>query len=169
MLNAGTLGLVGCWFYTAAAMHIYLAFRPAGETFAFMLVLAFGAVMICYGVSHVGYFAIAVGAQFAAKTGSDPEAGGRLGNAFFQRLVTITYIPVAVSSLMMLYGIVTGKSLYPRWMIIFLPTILYFLKIPVTRILRGRIRELVNNSYDNFVLFIFFLISTVVLWNSAVI
>jgi len=169
LLNAGSLGLVGCWFYTLAAMHIYLAFRPAGETFAFIISLAFGAVMICYGVSHAGYFAIAAGAQVAAKTGSDIEKGSKLGNVFFQRLVTITYIPVAISSLMMLYGIVTGRSLYPRWMIVFLPVILHFIKTPVIRILRGYPGELVNDSYDNFILFIFFLISTVVLWNGVLV
>ena len=167
LINAGTLGLFGCWFYVLAAWHLYLAFRPAGELFAFILLFAFGAVMICYGISHTAYFSIAAGAHAAADNGTVLEAGGRLGNAFFQRLVIITYVPVGISSLMMLYGIVTGRSLYPKWMVVFLPIIVYLLKIPVLRILKGRLRELVNDSYDNIVLFIFFLISTLVLWNWA--
>jgi hypothetical protein len=169
LIHAGTLGLVGCWFYVLAAWHIYLAFRPAGEIFAFILLLAFGAVMICYGISHIAYFSIAAGAQVAADNGTDLEAGGRLGKAFFQRLVYITYVPVGISSLMMLFGIVTGRSLYPRWMFIFLPLIIYLLKTPLVWILKGRLRELVNDSYDNIVLFVFFLISTLVLWNVPVV
>jgi hypothetical protein len=168
LINAGTLGLVGCWFYVLAAWHLYLAFRPAGEIFAFILFLAFGAVMICYGISHTAYFSIAAGAQVAAGGGTDLEAGGHLGNAFFQRLVTITYVPVVFSSLMMLYGIVTGRSLYPRWMFVFLPIIIYLLKKPIVRILKGHPRELVNDSYDNIVLFVFYLVSTLVLWNETV-
>jgi len=82
--------------------------------------------------------------------------------------MVITYIPAAISSLMMLYGIVTGQSMYPRWMAVFLPIIIYLLKIPVTRILKGRLREIINDSYDNFVLFVFYVLSTVVLWNGAV-
>jgi hypothetical protein len=39
------------------------------------------------------------------------------------------------------------------------------LKIPVTRILKGRLKEIINDAYDNFVLFIFYIISTAVLWN----
>jgi hypothetical protein len=70
--------------------------------------------------------------------------------------------------LMMLYGIVTGQSMYPRWMVIFLPIIIYLLKTPVTRILKGRLREIINDSYDNIVLFVFYILSTAVLWNGIV-
>jgi len=42
------------------------------------------------------------------------------------------------------------------------------LKIPVLHILKGRARELVNDSYDNLSLFIFFALSTIVLWNGIV-
>ena len=168
LINAGTLGLVGCWMYTLASLHLFLAFRPAGEVFAFIFLLAFAATSICYGIGHTAYFAIAAGAQAAAQLGAEAESGGKLGKAFFQRVMVITYIPAAISSLMMLYGIVTGQSMYPRWMAIFLPIIIYLLKIPVTRILKGRLREIINDSYDNFVLFVFYVLSTVVLWNGAV-
>lgn len=168
LLNAGTFGLIGCWFYVLASMHLYLAFRPVGNLFAFILLLAFGATMICYGISHIAYFAIASGAQVAANLGSDIDLGEKLGNTFFQRLVNITFIPVAIFSLMMAYGIVIGKSLYPRWMVIFLPIIIYLLKTPVIRILKGHLREIINDSYDNFVLFVFYVISTIVLWNALV-
>jgi hypothetical protein len=165
LLGAGTLGLVGCWFYTLASLQLYIAFQPAGVIFAFIFLLAFAATMICYGITHTAYFAIATGAQVAAKFGSDVEAGGKLGNTFFQRLVHITYIPVAISSLMMVYGIVTGHSLYPRWMVVFLPIFIYLLKTPVTRILKGHPQEIINDSYDNIVLFAFYFLSTVILWN----
>ncbi len=165
LLNAGMLGMLGCWLYVLGALHVYLAFRPAGGTFAFIFLLAFGAVMVSYGISHTAFFSIAAG----ARAGADPETGGKLGNKFFQRLVTITYIPVTISSLMMLYAIVTGKSLYPWWMVFLLPVIIYLLKTTITRLLRGHLRELVNDSYDNLVLFIFYLISTIVLWNGTVV
>jgi hypothetical protein len=168
LLNAGTLGLIGCWFYTLASMHLYLAFRPAGDVFAFIFLLAFAATSICYGIVHTAYFAIAAGAQVAAQLGSDAESGGKLGNAFFQRVTYIAYIPVAIASAMMLYGILAGQSMYPRWMVVFLPIVIYLLKTPVTRILKGRFKEIINDSYDNIVLFVFYVLSTVVLWNRLV-
>jgi uncharacterized membrane protein len=168
LLAAGMLGLAGCWFYSLASLHVYLALRPAGEIFAFLFALAFAAAMICYGITHTAYFAISAGAQVAARVGRDVEEGGKLGNKFFQRLVYITYIPVAISSLMMFYAILSGQSLYPRWMVIFLPVVIYVLKTPLTGILKGRIKEVINDSYDNFVLLVFFVLSTVVLWNAVV-
>jgi hypothetical protein len=169
LVNAGTLGLVGCWLYTFASLHLYLAFRPAGDVFAFILLLAFAATSISYGIGHSAYFAIAAEAQAAVRLGSEAESGGTLGNAFFHRVTLLAYLPVALFSVMMLYGIVTGQSLYPRWMVVFLPIVLYLLKIPVTRILRGRLREIVNDSYDNMVWLVFYLLSTVVLWNGVVV
>src|SRR4030042_4501416 len=62
LLNAGTLGLIGCWFYTLASLHLFIAFRPVGQLYAFIVFLTFAAVMICYGISHTAYFAIATGA-----------------------------------------------------------------------------------------------------------
>jgi len=166
LLNAGTLGLIGCWFYTLASLQFLMVFQPAGGSFAFIVFLAFGAVMICYGISHTAYFSIAAGAKVAERLGSDVELGGKPGNTFFQRLVYITYFPVAISSLMMFYGIVVGKSLYPRWMAVCLPIIIYLLKSSITRLLKGRIKEIVNDSYDNIVLFVFYVLSTILLWNA---
>ena len=168
LLLAGTLGLVGCWFYTLAAAHLYFAFRPGGALFAIGTFLAFAAVMICYGISHTAYFSIASGAQVAVRLGSDAGTGARLGNAFFKRLVYITYLPVVIASGMMIYGILSGRSFYPRWMVVFLPVVIYLLKKPVVWLLRGRLRELVNDSYDNISLFVFYAISTIVLWNAAI-
>ena len=165
LLNAGTFGLIGCWFYTLASLHIFLGFRPIGEIFAFILALVFAIVMICYGIAHTAYFAIPAGAKMAEQAGMDAGIGGKLGNTFFQRLVFITYVPVAIASMMMFYGIVTGRSMYPRWMVLFLPIILYILKAPITRLLKGRLGEIVNDCYDNLVLFVFFVLSTLVLWN----
>jgi hypothetical protein len=168
LLLAGTLGLIGSWLYTLATLHVYLAFRPAGEIFAFALLLGFAAVTISYGVAHAAYFSIATAARVAAQAGKDVDSQAKLGNVFFQRVTTITYVPVAIFSLMMLYGILAGNSLYPRWMVIFLPVVLYLLKTPVLRLLQGYIREIVNDCYDNLILFVFFVISTFVLWNAAV-
>lgn len=168
LLNAGILGLIGCWFYLLASLQIFIAFRPVGETFAFLLALLFAIVMACYGISHTAYFSIAAGAKVANELESDVDLGGKLGNVFFQRLVYITYIPVAISSVMMVYGVVSGKSMYPQWMVIFLPIVLYLLRSPISRLLKGRLKETINDSYDNVILFVFFVLSTIVLWNDMV-
>lgn len=165
LLRAGMLGLIGCWFYTLASLHVYLAFQPAGQVFAFLLALAFGSTMIGYGIGHTAYFSIATGAQAAIRLGSDPEQGGKLGSVFFKRLSMIIYAPAVVFSLMMIYAILTRQSLYPLWMVFFLPTVIYLFKTPVLKLLKGRLHDLLSDSYDNFILLVFFVLSTLVLWN----
>lgn len=165
LLNGGTLGLVGAWFYLLAAGHVYLAFQPIGTTFSLILFIAFATLMVCYGISHTAYFAIAAGAKAAVQLGSDAETGGKLGNALFQRFVYITYGPAVISTLMMGYGIVSGRSHYPFWMVALIPGVIYLLKPLVVRLLKGRVKDLVNDCYDNLSLFIYFVISTIVLWN----
>lgn len=169
LLRAGTLGVFGCWLYLLGALHAYLAFRPLGEIFAFFLGISFAAVMACYGLSHTAYFAIAAGAQAARQCGADVEAGARLGAAFFARLVAISYVPVLIVSALMAYGVGSGRSLYPRWMIVLLPVVVYVLRVPLLKLLPGRARELANDSYDNLVLLVYYAASTLVLWNASVV
>lgn len=167
LLRAGVLGLIGCWLYGLAAFQIYSAFLPLGERFALILSLGFAATAICYGISHAAYFAIAAGAQAAVRLGGDAETGGQLGGAFFKRLVYITYLPVALVSGLMGYGVLSGRSLYPQWMVLFLPITIYVLRKPVLRVLPGRLGEIVRDSYDNFIFLVFFAASTIVLWNGV--
>jgi hypothetical protein len=164
---AATLGFIGCWFYVFGSVQILIAFRPAGVTLDYIVFLAFAAVMIGYGICHTAYFAIASGARIAVQLGSTAETGGKLGNDLFKRFTNIIYIPVVIFSVIMLYSIVTARSMYPRWMAVFLPIFIYLIKSFILRILRGRLREIVNDSYDNLVLFIFYLMSSIVLWNGG--
>ena len=91
-------------------------------------------------------------------------AAGRAGEALFSKIVLITYLPVLAVSLLMIYGVLSGRSAYPTWMIIFLPIVPYLLRPVVLKILPGRVREVTRDGYDNFVLLLFFLVSTIVLW-----
>jgi hypothetical protein len=164
LVTAGILGLIGCWFYFFSVFHIYYAFLPVGNVFALAVSLAFALVTISYGADHASYYAIGSSAKVAHENKSDVGHAGKMGEALFSKLVLITYIPVLIASLLMLYGVLSGRSAYPCWMAVFLPVIIYLLRVPVLKILRGRAHEIVRDSYDNFVLLVFFLISTLVLW-----
>ncbi|KAF0107302.1 MAG: hypothetical protein FD146_1780 [Anaerolineaceae bacterium] len=164
LVTAGILGLIGSWLYFFGAFHLYYAFLPLGNNFALAVSLSFALVAICYGVGHASYYAIGSSAKVARENQLDIESAGKTGEALFSKLVLITYAPVAIAMLLMLYGIVSGRSAYPIWMVVFLPIVPYLLRVPVLKILRGRAHELVRDSYDNFVLLVFFLMSTIVLW-----
>jgi hypothetical protein len=164
---AALLGLPGSWLYVLGSAQLYFAFQPAGAFLAGITSVAFAAVMIAYGLAHVAYYAIASGVLVAVQNGLDAEQGAAPGSRLYSRLVNVIYVPVIIASALMLYLVGTGQSLYPRWMLVFLPIFLYLLKNPVVKLLPGRLSELARDSYDNQVLLIFFLLSTIVLWRGG--
>jgi hypothetical protein len=165
LVTAGILGLIGSWLYVLSVFHIYFAFLSVGTGFALSVSFAFAMVAIAYGVGHASYYAIGSSAKVARENNLDVELAGKMGEALFSRVTLVTYIHVAIAMLLMLYGIFSGRSAYPLWMVIFLPIVPYLLRSPVLKILSGKTHELVRDSYDNFVLLIFFIMSTIVLWN----
>jgi hypothetical protein len=164
LVNAGVMGLIGSWLYFFSAFHLYYVFLPVGINFALAVSLSFALVAIAYGVDHASYYAIGSTAKVAHENQLNIESAGKMGEALFSKLVLITYAPVVILSLLMVYGVLSGRSSYPIWMVIFLPIVPYLLRVPILKILRGRLHELVRDSYDNFVLLVFFLVSTIVLW-----
>ena len=165
LVAAGVLGLLGSWLYLLSVFHIYFAFLPVGSSFAISVSITFALVAVAYGVGHASYYAIGSGAKLARANGLDIVAAAQSGGALFSRIVMITYIPVAIASLLMLYGILSGRSSYPRWLVLFLPIVPYLLRTPILKIVGGSAREILRDSYDNFVFLVFFLVSTIVLWN----
>ncbi len=165
LVTAGILGLIGSWLYFFSVFHVYYAFLSVGNSFALAMALSFALVAIAYGVGHASYFAIGVAAKIAQDNQLDVTSVGKSGEALFSKIVLITYAPVAVFSLPTMYGVISGRSGYPIWMFIFLPIVPYLLRPIVLKTLRGRVHELVRDSYDNFVLFVYFFVSTLVLWN----
>lgn len=165
LVRAGALGLVGSWFYLFSSLHLYYNFLLTGQANALAIALSFTFVAIAYGVSHSAYYAIASTAMVARENSLDIEAAGKIGAALYNRLVTIAYIPVGIASGLMLIGVLSGRSSYPVWMAVFLPIVPYLLRVPILKILRGRAREIIRDSYDNFILLVFFLLSTLLAWN----
>ena len=164
LVAAGILGLIGSWLYLISAFHIYYAFLSVGKLFALIMALLFALVAIAYGVGHASYFAIGVAVKLANDNQLDVISAGKSGETLFSKIVLITYVPVAFFSLPTIYGVVSGRSAYPIWMFIFLPIIPYLLRPIVLKVLRGRVHEHIRDSYDNFVLLLYFFVSTLVLW-----
>jgi hypothetical protein len=166
LITAGILGLIGSWLYLFGAFHLYFAFVSVGTLYALAISVSFALVAIAFGVAHASYFAIGSSAKLARENHLDVESAGKQGEALFSKLVLLTYIPVAIFSVLTIYGVLSGRSAYPIWMAAFLPIVPYLLRPVVLKILRSRAHELIRDSYDNFVLLLYFLVSTIVLWGS---
>ena len=69
-------------------------------------------IAVAYGVGHASYYVIGSSAKVARENQLDIESAGKTGAALFSRISLITFFPVAIAMLLMLYGIISGRSEY---------------------------------------------------------
>lgn len=161
---AAAMGLPATYLYLIGSWHVQIVLRPAGQLFGTIGWALFAAVMAGYGVAHTAYYSIATGARVAARSNRDPDDGANEGQRLFGLITRLVLLPAGIHTLMMGLAVLTGRTLYPMWMIVLLPGVLYGAKYLVRGLLRGRIGELVRDGFDNWVLFLYFAVSTMVVW-----
>jgi hypothetical protein len=167
LVVSGALALIACWLYLFGSGQLYYALQPAGPRVAAVAFLSFAAIMTAYGVSHAAYFAIAAAAQTARQLGANADAAAGLPLGYYNLLLQITYVPVAIATVFMIYAILFRPTRYPRWMILFIPTFLYLVQEPIVAALSGVAKVVVRAGYDNLIVLLFYAVSTVVLWNGG--
>jgi uncharacterized protein DUF6796 len=168
LVASGVLALVACWFYLLGSGHLYYALQPAGPRIAAASFASFAAIMVAYGISHAAYFAIGAAAQVARQLGTSADAAAGLPLSYYNLLLQITYIPVAIATVLLVYAILFRPTRYPRWMILFIPTFLYLAQEPIVAALSGVAKVIVSAGYSNLIILLFYAVSTVVLWNGGV-
>ena len=115
------LYLVGYW-------HIAQMLRPAGRWLA-ATVFGVGIYSFIIGDVWLGgrvNLALTVKAREAAPDALRTLFSDLLGDisAHNEPLINIVRVLVLIISILMIYGIITGKSRYPRWIVIFTPIVL---------------------------------------------
>ena len=118
---AAPLYLVGYW-------HIAQMLRPAGRRLA-AAVFGLGIYTFIIGDVWLGgrvNLALTVKAREAAPDALRNLFSDLLGDisAHNEPLINIVRVLVLIISILMVYGIITGKSFYPRWIVIFTPIVL---------------------------------------------
>lgn len=165
-LTAGHfLGVLAAPVYFIGYWHVAQMLRPAGRWFAGS-VLGLGVYAFAIGNVWLGgrvNLALTVQARDAA-----PEALNEPFSALLQDisshnepLINIVRILVLVVSVLMAWGIVSGRSRYPRWAIAVLPILLLIL-IFASYVVLPAIGNLLLPAAMNIAHFIFFGVSTLV-------
>ncbi len=118
---AAPLYLVGYW-------HIAQMLRPAGRWLA-ALVFGLGAYAFIIGNVWLGgrvNLALTVKTRESAPVDAQTIFSDLLSDisAHNEPLIAIVRVLVLIVSIMMIYGIFTGRTPYPRWIIIFTPVVI---------------------------------------------
>lgn len=146
---------------------LYYALKPAGNRFAIPIVLLMGHTFIMGAVVHSacalyhsGYYALAnVGAESTLVL----EEMIAKFDLFFARIPIPFAVSLAAASLWLIVAIVSGKTLFKRWMAIFSPLLAIAITF-VSSLLPAPIGGYFA-PYDGSLMFtIFFLVTTIAVW-----
>ena len=122
------LGVLAAPLYLVGYWHIAQMLRPAGRWLA-ATVFGLGIYAFIIGDVWLGgrvNLAFAVKAREMAPEGMRMLLSDLLNDisAHNEPLINIVRVLILIISVLMVYGIFTGKSFYPRWIVIFTPIIL---------------------------------------------
>ena len=120
--------VIGAPFYLVGFWHIYLGLKPYGKTIPLVnfFVTAYGFIFGTIWIGSRASIVLLAQAQFAAE-GNNSEVLRVLMDQYMlhsETLLEVTRITTLLSSLAFIALVVTGKTLYPRWMAIFNPILL---------------------------------------------
>ena len=162
---SGLTALFSAWCYTLGLGQVYFAFSTTKKIFRRIVVLSFGMILIAYGVIHAGFMAIATTSQLAVSNDLDLNSATLLARRIDELLRLFIYPLFALCSLVFITQVWNKKTRYPRWILFFFPLLSFGLKFFFERWLEGHVWVIVIGGYYNLMLILFFVASTIALWN----
>lgn len=165
IIASGVCALFATWFYMGGLAQIYCAFKTTKPIFKNGVLICFGCILIAFGIVHGAFLAIATTAKLATENKLDINNAVFLSEKINEILRLFVYPIVGILSILFISQVWKGKTLYPKWIIIFFPLIPFLLEDLVCKYLPNHIWIIVKGGYLNLILVIFFMASTIALWN----
>ena len=157
--------LLASWFYILGVIHVYQAFKPTKPLIKNTVLICFAAITISYGVVHGAFVAIATSSKLAIQNNLDLNESILLASEANNVLRLLVYPIFGLLSVLFIYQVWKKNTLYPRWIILFFPLIPFLIQDFICKNLSGNIWIIVCGGYLNHILIIFFIASTIALWN----
>ena len=149
VIAGGMIGPVAAFLYCVGFYHIVLMTDEPSHMLAMAAFL-----LSCFGIitggayhSHCAYLGLL----------GDDKNRAALNTAmkYFQKLPLILYAGEGIGFLLLVFLIVTGKTVLPRWMFLLSPGILFLLKPVVGRLPKG-LRIIVSGGWTNLISVIYY-------------
>lgn len=166
IILSGLSALFATWFYMLGLIHIHYALKPTKSILRNTILICFGAIFTAYGIVHGAYIAIATSSKIAIENNLDINESIFLAKEANEYLRLVVYPIFGVLSMLFITQVWKKNTLYPRWIILFFPLILFLVKDFICNNLTGSISIIICGGYLNLLLLIFFTASTIALWNN---
>jgi len=165
IIASGITALLAAWFYMLGLGQVYYAFKPTTAKVRNTVLISFGMILISYGIIHAAYLAIATTAKLSVQHQLDIEIATALASKANQILRLFIYPVFAILSYFFITQVWKRKTYYPRWIIFFFPLIPFLFQGVVNKVLSGNLWIIFAGGFLNLILVIFFIASTIALWN----
>ena len=149
VMAGGYIGPVAAFLYCVGFYHIVLIANEQSRTLAMAAFL-----LSCFGIiaggayhSHCAYLGL-LGED------RDREALNTVMK-YFQKLPLILYLGEGIGFLLLIFLVVTGRTMLPKWMFLLSPGILFLLKPVVGRLPKG-VRIIVSGGWTNLISVIYY-------------
>ena len=165
IIASGISALFATWLYMIGLGQIYYAFKPTNAVLRNSVIICFGSILIAFGIVHGAYLAIATTAKLSIEYNLDMKTATSLASETNQILRMLVYPIFAVLSFLFISQVWKRKTLYPRWVVIFFPLLPFLVQDFICKFLPDNLWIVICGGYLNLILVIFFIASTLALWN----
>ena len=149
VMAGGMIGPIAAYLYCIGFYHIVLMTNEQTYTLAMAAFL-----LSCFGIIIGGAYH-----SHCAYLGLLGDDGGRNAlNAamkYFQKMPLILYAGEGIGFLLLIFLIVTGKTVLPRWIFLLSPGMLFLLKPAVSRLPKGA-RVIISGGWMNLISVIYY-------------
>ena len=149
VMAGGMIGPIAAFLYCIGFYHIVLMTNEQ----TYMLAMA-AFLLSCFGIIIGGAYH-----SHCAYLGLLGDDGGRNAlNAamkYFQKMPLILYAGEGIGFLLLIFLIVTGKTVLPRWIFLLSPGMLFLLKPAVSRLPKGA-RVIISGGWMNLISVIYY-------------
>ncbi|MCD6379473.1 hypothetical protein J7M07_03400 [bacterium] len=170
LMIGGAVGPVASILYTIGFWQVYLAIRSAGKVLALISFSGFACMIIFAGSYHSGF--VNTGLILRAKASvqqSDIEIVKALldqSTAYLHFLFSTLSVFGAIGTIIFLFTIIFRKTYYPKFIILFTPTLLIF-TFSIANYIPSPVGGIIYGGYINLAFLLFFCVSTFLLWHGG--
>jgi len=149
VMAGGMIGPIAAFLYCIGFYHIVLMTNEQTYTLAMAAFL-----LSCFGIIIGGAYH-----SHCAYLGLLGDDGGRnalnAATKYFQKMPLILYAGEGIGFLLLIFLIVTGKTVLPRWIFLLSPGMLFLLKPAVSRLPKGA-RVIISGGWMNLISVIYY-------------
>jgi hypothetical protein len=156
----GFIGPIAALLYCVGFLSVYFMISPRSRMLAVVIAGGAAAMMVIGGTYHAMWSIRAFLIKAGLSSGDYQGLYTQIRD-YMSLFYNTMFAGAEVVSLLLLYVVLSGRSLYPKWSVVVNPGILFLLR-PLADLIPAPLGAIITGGYLNLVFVIFFTVSVLV-------